>query len=143
MIDLALNEYQGNEEGAATSQRGSVASSVSNAPQKRAQLLRLNSIASNASEDQDQDQDQFIDADDPRLTGVRRRNMDDPEDIERACLRQMSYKERRKYHSRSKIEFNITCTFHVSDTVCASLTCASSVQPCSIDRCSSSDSLRR
>lgn len=106
MIDLALNEYQGNEEGAATSQRGSVASSVSNAPQKRAQLLRLNSIASNASEDQDQDQ--FIDADDPRLTGVRRRNMDDPEDIERACLRQMSYKERRKYHSRSKIEFNIT-----------------------------------
>lgn len=108
MIDLALNEYQGNEEGAATSQRGSVASSVSNAPQKRAQLLRLNSIASNASEDQDQDQDQFIDADDPRLTGVRRRNMDDPEDIERACLRQMSYKERRKYHSRSKIEFNIT-----------------------------------
>lgn len=106
MIDLALNEYQGNEEGAATSQRGSVASSVSNAPQKRAQLLRLNSIASNASEDQDQDQ--FIDADDPRVTGVRRRNMDDPEDIERACLRQMSYKERRKYHSRSKIEFNIT-----------------------------------
>ena len=53
---------------------------------------------------------QVIDPDDPKVTGERKKELDDPEDIERATLKQMSYKARRKLRSRIRIEFNITCT---------------------------------
>ncbi|PCH41220.1 DUF1212-domain-containing protein [Wolfiporia cocos MD-104 SS10] len=62
----------------------------------------MDSAASNVSDYQ------VLDADDPRITGIRKATLDDPDDIEKACLRQMTYKERRKYHSRVRIEFNIT-----------------------------------
>ncbi|EJF61275.1 hypothetical protein DICSQDRAFT_61293 [Dichomitus squalens LYAD-421 SS1] len=60
----------------------------------------MDSFASNNS--------QVLDPDDPTVTGERRNQLDDPEDIERACLKQMNYKARRKYQQRIRIEFNIT-----------------------------------
>ncbi|GBE79531.1 hypothetical protein BKA93DRAFT_830826 [Sparassis latifolia] len=63
-------------------------------------LRRVDSTASNNS--------QVIDPDDPTVTGERKNFLDDPEDIEKNCLRQMSYKARRKERMRIKIEFNIT-----------------------------------
>ncbi|TFK91845.1 DUF1212-domain-containing protein [Polyporus arcularius HHB13444] len=51
---------------------------------------------------------QVIDPDDPTITGERKKTLDDPEDIERACMKQMNYKARRKYQQRIRIEFNIT-----------------------------------
>ncbi|OBZ76083.1 Pheromone-regulated membrane protein 10 [Grifola frondosa] len=63
-------------------------------------LRRRDSAASNNS--------QVIDPDDPTVTGERKAQLDDPEDIEKACMRQMSYKARRKLRQRIRIEFNIT-----------------------------------
>ena len=67
----------------------------------RPDMHRFDSLVSDGS--------QVIDPDDPTVTGERRRQLDDPEDIERACLKQMSYRARRKYQQRIRIEFNITC----------------------------------
>ncbi|KAI0924920.1 hypothetical protein AcW1_006886 [Taiwanofungus camphoratus] len=50
--------------------------------------------------------DPLLDADDPTVTGAQKNALDD--DVEKACLRQMSYKQRREYRSRIRIEFNIT-----------------------------------
>ncbi|KAH9947233.1 DUF1212-domain-containing protein [Amylocystis lapponica] len=77
--------------------RGNSTGEVSNRPWH---LRRADSVASNYS--------QVLDPDDPRVTGAHIKNLDDPEDIEKQCLRQMSYKQRRKVRQRIKIEFNIT-----------------------------------
>ena len=61
----------------------------------------MDSFASNGS--------QVLDPDDPTVTGERKNTLDDPEDVERACLKQMNYKARRKLQQRVRIEFNITC----------------------------------
>ncbi|KAI0638241.1 DUF1212-domain-containing protein [Trametes polyzona] len=66
----------------------------------RPDFQRCDSYASNGS--------QVIDPDDPTVTGERKNTLDDPEDIERACMKQMSYKARRKLRQRIRIEFNIT-----------------------------------
>jgi hypothetical protein len=50
-----------------------------------------------------------LDPDDPRVTGVEARYLDDPEDIEKNALRQMDYRARRKHLNRIRIEFNVTC----------------------------------
>ncbi|KAJ8454118.1 hypothetical protein ONZ51_g13212 [Trametes cubensis] len=66
----------------------------------RYDLHRMDSFASNGS--------QVLDPDDPTVTGERKNTLDDPEDVERACLKQMNYKARRKLQQRVRIEFNIT-----------------------------------
>ncbi|KAI0375696.1 DUF1212-domain-containing protein [Pilatotrama ljubarskyi] len=66
----------------------------------RGDLHRFDSYASNSS--------QVIDPDDPTVTGERKNTLDDPEDIEKACMKQMNYKARRKLRQRIRIEFNIT-----------------------------------
>jgi hypothetical protein len=52
---------------------------------------------------------EIYDPDDPKITGFRKRELDDQEDLEKNALRQMDYKARRKERQRIKIEFNICC----------------------------------
>ncbi|KAH7887628.1 hypothetical protein F5I97DRAFT_1806015 [Phlebopus sp. FC_14] len=51
---------------------------------------------------------EILDADDPRMTGVTKRCLDDYEDEKRNALRQMDYRQRRKERQRVRIEFNVT-----------------------------------
>lgn len=53
----------------------------------------------------------MLDPDDPRVTGVEAKYLDDPEDIEKNALRQMDYRARRKHLNRIRIEFNVSCTW--------------------------------
>ncbi|KAG6830839.1 hypothetical protein H0H92_014491 [Tricholoma furcatifolium] len=66
-------------------------------------MRRKNSNASSISAGSD-----VLDPDDPRLTGVQAKYLEDPEDIEKNALRQMDYKTRRKHLTRIKIEFNVS-----------------------------------
>ncbi|TFY77460.1 hypothetical protein EWM64_g6553 [Hericium alpestre] len=54
-----------------------------------------------------------LDPDDPKVTGATRMLLDDPDDLEKNCqkqmdLRYMSYKQRRKEAQKIKIQFNVT-----------------------------------
>jgi hypothetical protein len=51
----------------------------------------------------------FFEPDDPRITGIHARQVDDQEDLEKNTLRQMDYKARRKHIQRIRIQFNISC----------------------------------
>ncbi|RDB22807.1 Pheromone-regulated membrane protein 10 [Hypsizygus marmoreus] len=51
---------------------------------------------------------EILDPDDPRVTGVEAKYLEDPEDVEKNALRQMDYRARRKHLTRIKIEFNVT-----------------------------------
>ncbi|ESK94393.1 duf1212 domain membrane protein [Moniliophthora roreri MCA 2997] len=66
---------------------------------QRPNYRRLDSTASNGSD--------VLDPDDPRVTGVRAKHLDDHEDLEKNTLRQMDYRTRRKHLMRVKIEFNV------------------------------------
>ncbi|KAL1946738.1 hypothetical protein VTO73DRAFT_14842 [Trametes versicolor] len=66
----------------------------------RPEMNRFDSYMSNDS--------QVVDPDDPTVTGERKNNLDDPEDLEKACMKTMNYKARRKLRQRIRIEFNIT-----------------------------------
>lgn len=61
----------------------------------------MSSITSGGSE--------VLDPDDPRVTGIEAKCLEDPEDVEKNALRQMDYRTRRKHLTRIKIEFNVTC----------------------------------
>jgi len=52
---------------------------------------------------------QLLDPDDPTITGVRKKCLDDYDDEKRTALRQMDYRRRRKEKQKIKIEFNVTC----------------------------------
>lgn len=52
---------------------------------------------------------EILDPDDPYVTGVRKKCLDDVDDIEKNVRRQLTYKERRKERQRIRIEFNICC----------------------------------
>ena len=67
-------------------------------------VWRSDSMASTASAGSD-----MLDPDDPHVTGIAKKCLDDPEDLEKNTLRQMDYKARRKERQRIKIEFNICC----------------------------------
>jgi hypothetical protein len=67
-------------------------------------MRRRDSAASTASGNSD-----MLDPDDPRVTGIRAKYLEDPEDIERDTLRKMDYRTRRKHRRRVKIEFNVSC----------------------------------
>jgi hypothetical protein len=59
------------------------------------------------------------DPDDPKLTGLKKTSQEDPEDAESQCRQQMnlqymSYRQRRKEAQKIKIQFNVTCNFHLS-----------------------------
>ena len=54
---------------------------------------------------------QVLDADDPFVTGIRKRAVDDEVDLEKNVFKQMDYKTRRKERERIKIEYNISCKF--------------------------------
>jgi hypothetical protein len=71
-------------------------------------MRRFDSMASNMSNGSD-----MFDPDDPRVTGITKKYLDDPEDLEKNALRQMDYKARRKERQRIKIEFNICCMSRV------------------------------
>ncbi|KAJ3517983.1 hypothetical protein NLJ89_g154 [Agrocybe chaxingu] len=58
---------------------------------------------SNASVDSE-----MMDPDDPRVTGVKAKQLGDQVDLERNTLRQMDYKTRRKHIQRIRIEFNVS-----------------------------------
>ncbi|KAG5634310.1 hypothetical protein H0H81_002462 [Sphagnurus paluster] len=49
-----------------------------------------------------------IEPDDPRVTGIEAKYLEDPEDVEKNALRQMDYRARRKHLTRIRIEFNVT-----------------------------------
>ncbi|KAG6854853.1 hypothetical protein C0991_012043 [Blastosporella zonata] len=70
----------------------------------RHDMRRTDSMASMMSAGSD-----ILDPDDPRVTGMKAKYLEDPEDIEKNALRQMDYKSRRKHLTRIKIEFNVTC----------------------------------
>lgn len=59
------------------------------------------------------DEDQLLDRDDPLVTGVRKRCLDDLDDVDQNARRQLSYKERRQEQQRVRIEFNICCKFFI------------------------------
>ncbi|KAJ7044483.1 hypothetical protein C8F04DRAFT_1206851 [Mycena alexandri] len=67
----------------------------------------MDSMASNNSD--------FLDEDDPRVTGVTAQNLEDPADIDKNVLRLMDYKSRRKHLMRAKIEFNVTSMINRQD----------------------------
>ncbi|KAE9383859.1 DUF1212-domain-containing protein [Gymnopus androsaceus JB14] len=51
---------------------------------------------------------EMMDEDDPRVTGIKAKELEDPRDIEKNTLRKMDYRSRRKHLMRVKIEFNVT-----------------------------------
>ncbi|KAG5648937.1 hypothetical protein DXG03_000286 [Asterophora parasitica] len=51
---------------------------------------------------------ELLDPDDPRVTGIEAKELEDPEDVEKNALRQMDYRARRKHLMRIRIEFNVT-----------------------------------
>lgn len=55
---------------------------------------------------------EVLDPDDPRVTSITKRCLDDYEDEKRNALRQMDYRQRRKEQQRIRIEFNVTCEFY-------------------------------
>ncbi|KAG8218623.1 hypothetical protein J3R82DRAFT_4287 [Butyriboletus roseoflavus] len=55
---------------------------------------------------------EVLDPDDPRVTNITKRCLDDYEDEKRNALRQMDYRQRRKEQQRIRIEFNVTCEFY-------------------------------
>ncbi|KAJ7129524.1 hypothetical protein C8R44DRAFT_615123 [Mycena epipterygia] len=67
----------------------------------------MDSMASNDSD--------LLDPDDPRVTGVTARNLEDPADIDKNTLSLMDYKSRRKHLMRVKIEFNVTSMINRQD----------------------------
>lgn len=75
----------------------------------RSRMERRDSTVSRGS-DSDSDSD-IPDADDPRMTGVKKRCLDDYEDERWTALRQMNYKQRRKERQKVRIEFNVTCEY--------------------------------
>lgn len=54
----------------------------------------------------------ILDPDDPRVTNITKRCLDDYEDERRNALRQMDYRQRRKEQQKIRIEFNVSCEFH-------------------------------
>ncbi|KAJ3480877.1 hypothetical protein NLI96_g1367 [Meripilus lineatus] len=60
----------------------------------------------------DDDDNWILDPDDPRITGIVKEHLEDREDVEKSVMRHMSYRSRRKYRARLKIEFNITSVLH-------------------------------
>ncbi|KAJ7180244.1 DUF1212-domain-containing protein [Mycena crocata] len=54
------------------------------------------------------DNSDFLDPDDPRVTGITAQDLEDPADIDKSTLRLMDYKSRRKHLMRAKIEFNVS-----------------------------------
>ncbi|KAF8138451.1 DUF1212-domain-containing protein [Boletus edulis] len=59
---------------------------------------------SNASDSDNE----VLDPDDPRVTNIAKRCLDDYEDEKRNALRQMDYRQRRKEQQKIRIEFNVT-----------------------------------
>ncbi|KAF8556992.1 hypothetical protein OG21DRAFT_1505832 [Imleria badia] len=57
---------------------------------------------------------EVLDPDDPRVTNITKRCLDDYEDERRNALRQMDYRQRRKEHQKIRIEFNVSCESHWS-----------------------------
>ncbi|THH28073.1 hypothetical protein EUX98_g6122 [Antrodiella citrinella] len=55
---------------------------------------------------------QHLDPDDPYVTGIRKRTVDDEADLERSVLKQMDYRARRKEKERMRIEFNVTSVLY-------------------------------
>jgi uncharacterized membrane protein YjjP (DUF1212 family) len=51
---------------------------------------------------------QMLDPDDPRVTGLHKEFLEDPEERKREAMRLMDYRQRRKERAKVKIEFNIT-----------------------------------
>jgi hypothetical protein len=106
MLDLyALNAEK--EEDMEMQREGSNAGSDGYAyTSARNYMRRRDSAASSVSGGSD-----MLDPDDPRVTGVRARYLEDPEDIEKHALRGMDYRSRRKHRRRVKIEFNVSCIY--------------------------------
>lgn len=53
------------------------------------------------------DDDQLIDQDDPLVTGIKKKCLDNMDEIEHDTRRKMSYKERRQEQQRVRIEYNV------------------------------------
>lgn len=52
---------------------------------------------------------ELLDRDDPIVTGAKKRNLEDLDDIEKNARRQQTYKERRKERQRIRVEYNLCC----------------------------------
>jgi hypothetical protein len=51
----------------------------------------------------------LFEPDDPRITGIHAKQLDDQQDLEKNTLRQMDYRARRKHIQRIRIQFNVSC----------------------------------
>ncbi|KAK7054200.1 pheromone-regulated membrane protein 10 [Favolaschia claudopus] len=54
------------------------------------------------------DDSDIYDPDDPKVTGVKPKDLEGPQDLDKDTLRGMNYHSRRKHLMRAKIEFNVT-----------------------------------
>ena len=70
----------------------------------RPSIGRYNSNASDSDA-----HSEVLDPDDPRVTNITKRCLDDYEDERRNALRQMDYRQRRKEQQKIRIEFNVSC----------------------------------
>ncbi|KAK7061938.1 pheromone-regulated membrane protein 10 [Favolaschia claudopus] len=66
----------------------------------RPDLRRMDSTSTDDSD--------IYDPDDPKVTGVKPKDLEGPQDLDKDTLRGMNYHSRRKHLMRAKIEFNVT-----------------------------------
>lgn len=89
----------------------------------------------------------ILDPDDPRVTGVKAKQLEDQDDLEKNALRQMDYRTRRKHLQRVRIEFNVSCTLVLFSFIPTfdNLSQSSNDQQTGIsfEACTSLDDLRR
>jgi hypothetical protein len=76
---------------------------------KRDAVTRAANLRSRLVDPLAYDDDQLIDRDDPLVTGVRKKCLDDMDDVDQSARRQLSYRERREEQQRVRIEFNVCC----------------------------------
>jgi len=112
MLDLYALNAEGEDIRGPTGMRRQVSNADSDSyayTSARSFMRRKDSAASTVSTGSD-----MLDPDDPRITGVIARYLEDPEDIEKHTLRGMDYRSRRKHRRRVKIEFNVSCIYSSS-----------------------------
>ncbi len=77
--------------------------------EQRRAIMDANRRTSGLTDPLAYDDEQILDPDDPLITGIRKKCLEDEDDVEKNTLRLMNYKDSRKHHERIRIEFNVSC----------------------------------